>query len=109
MPVLSVTCYPLEVTEMANNRERQQKLRDVRLQSGMYRLEFWVSGADKQRLQRLMAAMRESGNSDAGYADVISRALKELEINLTPAGYRNMVRYGLLYLNNEHEPESRAQ
>lgn len=88
---------------MANNRERQQKLRGERLQSGMSRLEFWVSGADKQRLQRLMEAMKEIGNSDAGYADVISRALKELEINLTPAGHRNMVRYGLLFMNNSRK------
>jgi len=83
---------------MANNRERQQKLRDIRLQSGMSRLEFWMTGPDKQRLDRLMEAMKESGNSDAGYTDVISRALKELEINLEPVGTRNMVRYGLLFM-----------
>ncbi|MDD2760893.1 MAG: hypothetical protein PHH11_11435 [Methylomonas sp.] len=88
---------------MSNNRERQQKLRSTRLQSGMSRLEVWISDSDKQCLDRLMEVMKESGNFDAGYAVVISRALKEMEINLTPAGGRNVVRYGLLYLNNDSE------
>ncbi|MBU2652602.1 MAG: hypothetical protein KKA81_16880 [Bacteroidetes bacterium] len=44
--------------------------------------------------------MSETGNDKTGYADVISEALKRLEIEMTPAGAKSMMRYGLLYLNN---------
>ncbi|WP_431065685.1 hypothetical protein [Methylotuvimicrobium sp.] len=40
-----------------------------------------------------------------GYADVIGEALKTLEIEMTPAGTKDMVRYGPLYLNNETKIE----
>ena len=35
-----------------------------------------------------------------GYSAVISEALKELEINLSPAPHRNLVRYGLRFMEN---------
>jgi len=46
-----------------------------------------------------MALMNGTSQGRAGYAEVISRALKEMEINLTPAGGRNVVRYGLLFMD----------
>ena len=35
-----------------------------------------------------------------GYSAVISQALQELEINLTPVPHRNLVRYGLQFMEN---------
>ncbi|WP_431064816.1 hypothetical protein [Methylotuvimicrobium sp.] len=46
-------------------------------------------------------------NDKTGYTDVISEALKRLEIEMTPAGAKSMMRYGLLYLNNEGKNERR--
>lgn len=64
-------------------------------------MSCWLNKDDKQRLSRLIALMNDTGQGGrAGYAEVISRALKEMEINLTPAGGRNMVRYGLLFMDN---------
>jgi hypothetical protein len=40
------------------------------------------------------------GKKQEGYAEVFSQALKELEINLTPAPHRNLVRYGLRFMEN---------
>lgn len=62
-------------------------------------MSCWLDKDDKQRLSRLMALMNGTSQGRAGYAEVISRALKEMEINLTPAGGRNVVRYGLLFMD----------
>ncbi len=62
-------------------------------------MSCWLDKDDKQRLNRLMALMNDTGQGRIGYAEVISRALKEMEINLTPAGGRNVVRYGLLFMD----------
>lgn len=80
------------------NRERQQRYRKAKNRIGDSRVSCWLGEDDKQRLCRLMALMNDSGRERAGYAEVISRALKEMEINLTPAGSRNVVRYGLLFM-----------
>jgi len=39
------------------------------------------------------------GKKQEGYAEVVSQALKELEINLSPAPHRNLVRYGLHFMD----------
>jgi hypothetical protein len=51
----------------------------------------------------LIKMMSETGDDKAGYADVIGQALKALEIDMAPPGVKNVVRYGLLYLNNEEK------
>jgi hypothetical protein len=81
------------------NRERQQHYRKAKNRSGDSRVSCWLDKDDKQRLSRLMALMNGTSQGRAGYAEVISRALKEMEINLTPAGGRNVVRYGLLFMD----------
>jgi hypothetical protein len=42
------------------------------------------------------------GKKQQGYSAVISQALKELEISLTPPPQRNVVRYGLRIMNNRN-------
>lgn len=81
------------------NKERQQHFRKAKNQNGNSRVSCWLDKDDKQRLSQLMALMNNTGQGRVGYTEVISRALKEMEINLTPAGGRNMVRYGLLYMD----------
>jgi hypothetical protein len=83
-----------------SNREKQQRYRETRRQAGDSRIGCWLAEDDNQRLQRLIEMMNESGTSKAGYSDVISQALKELEISLTPPANRNLVRYGLRFMND---------
>lgn len=45
--------------------------------------------------------MSETGNDKVGYADVFSEALKRLEIDMAPPGAKNMMWYGLIYMNDE--------
>lgn len=71
------------------------------MQSGASRISCWLPAEDSLRLQRLIEQMSETGNDKTGYADVISEALKRLEIEMTPAGVKNMMRYGLIYMNDE--------
>ena len=99
-----LTYKKLLVTVMAiSNREKQKRLRESRAQSGASRISCWLPAEDSQRFQRLIKMMNESSGDKAGYADVISQALKALEIDMAPSGAKNMVRYGLLYLNNEEK------
>ncbi len=90
-----------------SNREKQKRFRESRAQSGASRISCWLPAEDNHRLQRLIEQMSETGDDKAGYADVIGEALKMLEIAMAPPGTKNMVRYGLLYLNNEGENERR--
>ncbi|WP_404361567.1 hypothetical protein [Methylotuvimicrobium sp. KM1] len=83
-----------------SNRERQKRFYESRTQTGASRISCWLPAEDNRRLQRLIEQMSETGNDKTGYADVISEALKRLEIEMTPAGAKSMMRYGLLYLNN---------
>jgi len=41
------------------------------------------------------------GKKQQGYSEVISLALKELEINLTPPPQRDLVRYGLRCISHK--------
>ena len=84
-----------------SNREKQKRFREFRAQSGASRISCWLPEEDNRRLRRLMEMLSYSNERKSDYADVISRALKEMEINLSPAGTKNMVRYGLFFLNDQ--------
>ena len=86
-----------------SNREKQKRFRESQIQAGASRISCWLPAEDNHRLQRLIKLMSETGDDKAGYADVISQALKALEIDMAPPGVKNVVRYGLLYLNNEEK------
>ena len=90
-----------------SNREKQKRFREARAQSGASRISCWLPSEDNQRLQRLIEQMSETGYDKTGYANVISLALKSLEIEMAPPGAKDMVRYGLIYLNNEAKNERR--
>jgi len=83
-----------------SNREKQKRYRESRFKAGDARIACWLNQDDKQRLHRLIEMMSESEETKAGYSDVISQALKELEIRLSPPGTRNLVRYGLIFMEN---------
>ncbi|NOR81843.1 MAG: hypothetical protein GQ529_13595 [Methyloprofundus sp.] len=79
-----------------SNQERQKQYREAKTQSGQARVSCWLDEDDNDRLLRLMKYLDESeGKKKSGYSTVISQALKELEISLTPAPQREVVRYGL--------------
>ena len=84
-----------------SNRERQKRFRETRIQTGGSRIGCWLAEDDNQRLHRLMEMLRDNGKSKTSYSAVISQALKELEISLTPPEHRNLVRYGLRFMENE--------
>lgn len=81
-----------------SNREKQQRYRESKLQAGHSRVACWLAEDDSQRLRRLMEMLSDGSERKAGYSAVISQALKELEISLTPPANKNMVRYGLKIL-----------
>ena len=83
-----------------SNRERQKRFRETRMQAGDSRVTCWLAEDDNQRLRRLMEILSDASESKIGYSDVINLALKELEVSLTPPEHRNMVRYGLLLMDN---------
>ena len=78
------------------------------MQAGDSRVTCWLAEDDNQRLRRLMEMLSDANESKTGYSDVISLALKELEISLTPSGHRNMVRYGLVFMENRSNAPSPA-
>ena len=87
----------LLVTNMAiSNQEKQKRYRDSKIEAGESRLSLWLPKDDNDRLLRLMESLDSTGEKkQSGYIEVISQALKELEISLTPAPQREIVRYGL--------------
>lgn len=96
---VSLTYSKLLVTKMAiSNKEKQKRYRETRRQAGDSRVACWLAKDDSQRLHKIINIMKENGNTKAGYSDVISEALKELEISLTPAPHKNLVRYGLRFM-----------
>ena len=86
------------------NRERQKQFRESKLQAGEARITCWLDKDDNQRLKKLMSMLESENEKKIGYADVISEALKELEISLTPAGQKNLIRYGLRFMESQNNP-----
>jgi len=85
-----------------SNTEKQQRFYNSKVAAGESKISCWLPEDDRDRLINLMAMLGYSGKGkkQEGYAEVFSQALKELEINLTPAPHRNLVRYGLRYMEN---------
>ena len=76
-----------------SNQERQKQYREAKIQSGQSRVSCWLNEDDNDRLSRLMKYLgSEEGKKQQGYSAVISQALKELEISLTPAPQKEVVR-----------------
>jgi len=90
-----------------SNTEKQSRFYASKIAAGESKISCWLPEDDHQRLHRLKQIMSTGKNDKTGYADVISEALKRLEIEMTPAGAKSMMRYGLLYLNNEGKNERR--
>jgi hypothetical protein len=80
-----------------SNTEKQQRFYASKVEAGESKISCWLPEDDNQRLRRLMGMLDYSGRGkkQQGYSDVISLALKELEISMTPPEHRNLVRYGL--------------
>lgn len=87
----------------ATNSEKQKRYRESRIQSGDRHLTCWLGEDDNERLLRLMASLGygDRGKTQAGYTDVISLALAQLEQNLTEP--KNKPRYGLVLLDKHKE------
>jgi len=83
-----------------SNKERQKLFRESKIQTGQARVSCWLDEDDNRRLQRLMNSLDGNDKKQQGYSSVISQALKELEISLTPPPQRDVVRYGLRIMNN---------
>ena len=83
-----------------SNRERQKQFRESKIQSGQARISCWLGEDDNQRLLRLMNSLDCGAKKQSAYSEVISQALRELEISLTPAPQREIVRYGLRIMEN---------
>ena len=83
-----------------SNTEKQQRFYNSKVEAGESKISCWLPEDDYERLNNLMVMLGYSGKGkkQEGYAEVFSLALKELEINLTPATHRNIVRYGLRFL-----------
>ena len=83
-----------------SNKEKQQRFCQSKLEAGESKISCWLAEDDTERLKKLMDILdhEESGKKKQGYSEVISQALKELEISLTPAPHKNLVRYGLLIM-----------
>jgi len=80
-----------------SNTKKQQRFYKSKVEAGESKVSCWLPEDDYQRLNSLMVMLGYSGQGkkQEGYAEVVSLALKELEINLSPAPHRNLVRYGL--------------
>jgi len=77
-----------------SNTEKQQRFCKSKVEAGETKISCWLPEDDRERLNNLMALLRYSGQGkkkQQGYSAVISEALKELEINLSPAPHRNLV------------------
>ncbi len=88
-----------------SNTEKQQRFYNSKVEAGETKISCWLPEDDRERLNNLMDLLGYSGKGkkQKGYAEVFSQALKELEINLTPAPHRNIVRYGLLIMPNANK------
>jgi len=86
-----------------SNTVKQQRFCSLKREAGESKVSCWLPEDDYERLNNLMAMLGYSGKGkkQEGYAEVFSQALKELEINLTPAPHRNLVRYGLRFMNTD--------
>jgi len=84
-----------------SNTKKQQRFCSSKLEAGESKISCWLPEDDRERLDNLMAMLGYSGQGkkQEGYAEVVSQALKELEINLSPAPHRNLVRYGLHFMD----------
>ena len=85
-----------------SNTKKQQRFYKSKVEAGESKVSCWLPEDDYQRLNNLMVMLGYSGQGkkQEGYAEVVSQALKELEINLSPAPHRNLVRYGLRIIEN---------
>ncbi len=85
-----------------SNTKKQRRFYQSKIEAGESKISCWLSGDDYERLNNLMDKLGYSGKGkkQEGYAEVFSQALKELEINLTPISYREVVRYGLRVMEN---------
>ena len=85
-----------------SNTEKQQRFYNSKVEAGESKITCWLPENDSERLKELMEILGYAGKGkkQGGYAEVFSQALKELEINLTPAPHRNLVRYGLRFMEN---------
>lgn len=89
-----------------SNQERQKQYREAKIQSGQSRVSCWLNEDDNDRLLRLVKSLDDGrGKKQQGYSVVISQALKELEITLTPVPQREVVRYGLRIMENHGQLE----
>jgi hypothetical protein len=87
-----------------SNTEKQQRFCKSKVVAGESKISCWLPEDDAQRLKNLMSILDNSVSSKKlGYSVVISRALKELEISLTPAPHRELVRYGLRDMSKLHK------
>lgn len=86
-----------------SNLEKQRKFYSSKIDAGESKISCWLPEDDNKRLQHLMEILGYSGKGkkQEGYAEVISQALKELEINLSPPQNRELVRYGLRCMNHK--------
>jgi len=86
-----------------SNTEKQRKFYSSKIDAGESKISCWLPEDDNKRLQQLMELLDYSGKGkkQQGYSEVISLALKELEINLTPPPQRELVRYGLMNMRNQ--------
>jgi hypothetical protein len=84
-----------------SNTEKQQRFCKSKVEAGESKVSCWLPEDDYERLNNLMAMLGYvgKGKKQEGYAEVFSQALKELEINLTPPPHRNIVRYGLRFMD----------
>jgi len=87
-----------------SNTEKQQRFCKSKIEAGESKISCWLPEDDNKRLQQLMELLEYSGKGkkQQGYSEVISLALKELEINLTPLPQRDLVRYGLRNINTKN-------
>ncbi len=86
-----------------SNTEKQQRFYKSKIEAKESKISCWLPEDDNKRLQQLMELLGYSGKGkkQQGYSEVISQALKELEVNLTPAPQRELVRYGLRCIENK--------
>ena len=87
-----------------SNTEKQQRFYKSKIEARESKISCWLPEDDNERLKRLMDVLNYSGRGkkQQGYSAVISQALKELEINLTPAPQRDIIRYGLRIMNTRN-------
>jgi len=84
-----------------SNGEHQKRYRENKLSAGDRHLTCWLNFDDNQRLMRLMNSLGylDRGKTQAGYTEVISRALAQLEQSL--AAPKPPLRYGLVSLRGK--------